>query len=249
MGCRRFRQGRVNQVSQQDKDIRVSDADRDSVVKELGEHASVGRLTLTELEERASKALEAKTRGELDALTSDLLDSGSLAVQPEAKRHRGVRWLVSVLGSAGYKARSRAVGTINAISILGGAEIDLRNAEIEGGRLTVNTFAVLGGADIFVPDAIEVDVGGIFVLGGVDEHGTARSPHPGAPTVRLRGFAVLGAANLYRVPPEMRDLPAREVRANLPSERGWGDFEPGEIGDKRRGQLGQGGPQGQAGQH
>jgi hypothetical protein len=239
----------VNQVSQQDKDIRVSDADRDSVVRELGEHASVGRLTLAELEERSGKALEAKTRRELDSLTSDLPGAGNAGSQPEAKRRRGVRWLVSILGSATYRARSSAVGTINSIAILGGGEIDLRNAEIEGGRLTINTFAVLGGADIFVPDSIEVDAAGIFILAGVDEHGTARAPRPGAPTVKLRGFAVIGAANLYRVPPEMLNRPVREIRASLPSERGQGDFELGEIGDTRRGQLGQGGPGGQAGQH
>jgi hypothetical protein len=232
----------VNQVSQHGKDIRASDADRDAVVRELGEHASVGRLTLAELEDRAGKALEAKTRSELEALTSDLPDSGTLAVQPEEKRRRGVRWLVSILGSAGYRARSRAVRTINVISILGGAEIDLRNAEIEGAKLTINTFAVLGGADIFVPDTIEVDAGGIFILAGVDEHGTARSPYPGAPTVRLRGGAVIGAANLYRVPPEMRDLPTREIRARLPSERSSGRLEFGEIENGRRGQIREGGP-------
>jgi len=122
-----------------------------------------------------------------------------------------------------------ATGTINVITILGGAEIDLRNAEIEGGRLTINTFAVLGGADIFVPDTIEVDAGGVFILAGVDEHGTARSPHPGAPTVKLRGYAVIGAANLCRVPPELLDRPVREIRESLPSEN--------EIGQSNRAQI------------
>jgi len=85
----------------------VSDADRDSVVRNLGEHASVGRLTLAELEDRASKAPEAKTQGELDALTSDLPGAGSIAAESAGKRPRGVRWTVSVLGSAVYKARAR----------------------------------------------------------------------------------------------------------------------------------------------
>jgi hypothetical protein len=223
-------------VSEQDKDIRVSDADRDSVVRELGGHASVGRLTLAELEERASKALEAKTRSELDTLTSDLPDAGQPTAQPEAKPRRGVRWLVSILGSARYKARFHVVRTINTFSILGGAEIDLRNAEIEGGALTINTFAVLGGADILVPDSIEVDSAGIYILAGVDELGTARRPYPGAPTVKVRGFALLGGVHLYRVPPEMRDLPAQEIRTRLTQERAHGR-EIGATGNDRRGQL------------
>jgi hypothetical protein len=202
----------------QGKDIRVSDADRDSVVRALGEHASTGRLTLAELEDRTGQALAAKTQSELDVLTSDLpAVSATAAVAAATPRPRGVRWLVSILGSAVYRPRARAAGTINAITVLGSAEIDLRNAEIDGGQLTINAFALLGGADIFVPDAIEVDTGGVFILAGVDEHGTARRPHPGAPTVRLRGYAVLGAANLYRVPPALLDRPVRELREALPS--------------------------------
>jgi hypothetical protein len=77
---------------------------------------------------------------------------------------------------------------------------------------------VLGGADIFVPDSIEVDAAGIFILAGIDEHGTARAPRPGDPTVKLRGFAVIGAANLYRVPPEMLNRRSgRSARASRAS--------------------------------
>ena len=55
-----------------DDSIRVSDAERDATVKTLGDHAAVGRLTLDELEDRAGRALAAKTRGELATLTGDL---------------------------------------------------------------------------------------------------------------------------------------------------------------------------------
>ena len=45
--------------------------------------------------------------------------------------------------------RFRAVGSINAVAIMGGDEIDLREAEIEGGELTLNVFTLMGGATIF----------------------------------------------------------------------------------------------------
>ena len=210
---------KVDDVNDRDKDLRVSDAERDAVVKVLGDHASVGRLTLDELEDRSSKALEAKTRAELDTLTTDLPDLESTPGQPISQQRRPVRWLVSILGGAVHAGRSRAAGTINAIAILGGGEIDLRNAEIQGGELTINSFAVLGGPDIFVPDTIDVDAGGICILGGIQEHGSARSPRPGAPVVKLRAFAVLGGANIYRVPPEMRGRPTREIRRSAMAER------------------------------
>jgi Domain of unknown function (DUF1707) len=230
--------GKVNEVSERDRDLRVSDAERDAVVKTLGEHASVGRLTLDELEDRSSKALEAKTRGELDALTRDLPDGGTPVAQ--TKQRRPVRWMVSILSGATFSGRSRAVGTINALAILGGGEIDLRNTQIEGGELSINSFAILGGPDIFVPDTIEVDHTGFMIIGGIDDHGPVRTPRPGAPVVKVRAFGVLAGANIYRVPPELRDLSARQIRKRLHHERdviGPGDRRSlgGGFGDRRGG--------------
>ena len=59
-------------MSEPDDSLRVSDAECDAVLRALGEHAAEGRLTLDELEDRAGRALSAKTRGDLAALTSDL---------------------------------------------------------------------------------------------------------------------------------------------------------------------------------
>lgn len=52
--------------------IRVSDAERDQAVAELGEHFQAGRLTLEEFDERSDLALRAKTGNELVALFTDL---------------------------------------------------------------------------------------------------------------------------------------------------------------------------------
>ena len=76
------------------------------------------------------------------------------------------------------RGRFRAVGSINAIAIMGGDEIDLREAEIEGGELTLNLFAIMGGANIYIPDSIEVEVGGFSLMGGNTEIGSVRSRAP-----------------------------------------------------------------------
>jgi len=52
--------------------LRVSDADRDAVVTELGGHFQDGRLDQAELEDRAGRALRARVRGDLDVLLADL---------------------------------------------------------------------------------------------------------------------------------------------------------------------------------
>jgi hypothetical protein len=52
--------------------MRVSDADRDAVVTELGEHFGQGRLDQAEFDERMTQALAARTEGDLDGLLADL---------------------------------------------------------------------------------------------------------------------------------------------------------------------------------
>jgi len=201
-------------VSEPDDSLRVSDAERDVVLRTLGDHAAVGRLTLDELEERSGRALAAKTRGELATLTSDLpREAGQAsAVSPVPSRKKPVRWMVAIMGGSHRRGRFRAVGSINAVAIMGGDEIDLREAEIEGGELTVNLFALMGGSNIYVPDSVEVEVGGFSFMGGHEEVGSERPPRPGAPLIRIRVYALMGGATIYRLPPQARGVGLKEAR-------------------------------------
>jgi hypothetical protein len=52
--------------------MRASDADRDAVLADLSEHFQAGRLTAEEFDERAGRALAARTWGELKDLLRDL---------------------------------------------------------------------------------------------------------------------------------------------------------------------------------
>jgi Domain of unknown function (DUF1707)/Cell wall-active antibiotics response 4TMS YvqF len=210
-------------MSEPDDSLRVSDAERDVVLRTLGDHAAVGRLTLDELEERSGRALAAKTRGELATLTSDLpREAGQAsAPSPAPAPRKPVRWMVAILGGSHRRGRFRAVGSINAVAILGGDEIDLREAEIEGGELTLNLVAVLGGENIYVPDSVEVEVGGFSLMGGHEEIGTARPPRPGAPVIRIRAYNLLGGTSVYRLPPQARGVSLSEARRLAKSaERG-----------------------------
>jgi len=53
-------------------DLRVSDAERDAVVTELGEHFQRGRLDQAEFDERVTKALSARTGRDLGGPLADL---------------------------------------------------------------------------------------------------------------------------------------------------------------------------------
>ena len=201
-------------MSEPDDSLRVSDAERDAVLRTLGDHAAVGRLTLDELEERSGRALAAKTRGELATLTSDLPREAGQAseLSPVPSRKKPVRWMVAIMGGSHRRGRFRTVGSINAVAVMGGDEIDLRDAELEGGELTLNLFALMGGSNIYVPDSVEVEVGGFSLMGGHEEVGSERPPRPNAPLIRIRVYALMGGATIYRLPPQARGVGLKEAR-------------------------------------
>ena len=57
-------------------EMRVGDAEREAAAAEIREHFASGRLNQDELDERLSAAFAAKTRGDLNALFTDLPSSG-----------------------------------------------------------------------------------------------------------------------------------------------------------------------------
>jgi hypothetical protein len=86
-------------------DLRVSDADRDRALSELGEAFRVGRITADEFDQRSGQALRARTGKDLTALLVDLpLDAhaASRAIVPEPAKHAiAVR---SVMGASAFCA-------------------------------------------------------------------------------------------------------------------------------------------------
>jgi Domain of unknown function (DUF1707) len=68
--------------------LRASDAERDTVVTELGEHFGQGRLDRAEFDERMTQALAARTEGDLDALLADLPSARETASPPRTRPQR-----------------------------------------------------------------------------------------------------------------------------------------------------------------
>ncbi|HEY8474427.1 MAG TPA: DUF1707 domain-containing protein [Natronosporangium sp.] len=192
--------------------LRVSDDERQQVVEALGEHAAVGRITLGEFEERVAKAYAATTRADLDALTEDLPAlSESPPPAPRTAERKTSRWFLAILGGSTRRGK-RLAEQVNVVSIMGGDEIDLRDAVIEGDELTINAFSLMGGPNIYIPDTMDVIISGSGILGGDDERGSQRPPRPGAPVIRIRSFAIMGGLTVWRLPQEAHTLRLREAR-------------------------------------
>jgi DUF1707 SHOCT-like domain len=173
-------------------ELRVSDADRETAVARLREAGGEGRLTLEELAERVERADAARTRGELEAVTSDLpLAPGA----PAEQRPRG--WIVAVMGGAARKGRWRPPRRTYVLTVMGGAELDLREAELAE-DVTITAVAIMGGVGITVPEGVSVDLSGFALMGANGAPSDKLPPLPEAPAIRVRAFALMGGVGIER---------------------------------------------------
>ncbi|TDC47219.1 DUF1707 and DUF2154 domain-containing protein [Jiangella ureilytica] len=200
--------------------VRASDAEREQVVQALSEHATTGRLTLAELEERIGQAYTAVTRDDLARLTADLPSpTGELApaattqpVPSGGQRRSATRWIVAFMGGTEKRGRWRAAERINAIAVMGGHDIDLRHAELDSDETTIVAISVMGGMDIYVPDTIDVEVGGFSLMGGTGERGSRRPARAGAPRIKVLAYNLMGGIDVWRLPEEAKDISLKQAK-------------------------------------
>jgi hypothetical protein len=189
-------------------EIRASDAEREAVVQRLSEDAATGRLTLDELEQRIGLAYAATTRGELAKLTADLPQQAAVPT----RRLKPTKWVVSVMGGTEKRGRWRVGERLTSVAFMGGNDIDLRHAEIDADEVTIVALAVMGGMDIYVPDTVEVHVGGFAFMGGNGEKGSSRAPRPGSPRIRILAYSLMGGIDVWRLPEEARGVSLRQAK-------------------------------------
>jgi hypothetical protein len=83
---------------------------------------------------------------------------------------------------------------INAVAVMGGVEIDLREAVLQPGVTEIECFALMGGIEIRVPPSVRVETDGIAIMGGFEDHVLLpATSDQNAPTVRVTGVAIMGA--------------------------------------------------------
>jgi class 3 adenylate cyclase len=213
-----------------DGDRPVSDDERERVVAVLKGACGQGRLTLDEFSERVGTAYGARTAADLALAAADLpglypepapvqwpaptgppsMPAPAPAGWPAPRAGREpTRWIVGIMSGSHRKGRFRLREQTNALAIMGGCVLDLRNAEVEGAEVVINAIAVMGGIDIIVPEGIEVDLSGIAIMGGKDASRVRADVPllPGAPLIRVRAFAFWGGVSVRSKP-----LTGREQR-------------------------------------
>jgi hypothetical protein len=174
---------------------------------------------LAEFDERVTAAYAAKTRDELAPLTADLgvtvvlpsaaVAAGSPAVAGiPAPPSVGIAWeqvpstgaevrsTIAVLGGDDRRGRWRPARRSVAVAVMGGVDLDLREASLPPDVLEITAVAVMGGIEITVPEGVAVELHGLSLLGGRSVR-TADVPlRSGAPVIRVRGYALMGGIDI-----------------------------------------------------
>ena len=178
--------------------LRASDADRDRAASVLNGAMAEGRLTVDEHADRLSALYAAKTHAEIVPLLDDL-PARATAAPPAARSSGEVSHIVAILSGASRKGSWTAPSAMNIVTVLGGVELDFREATLPAGEITLSAVCILGGVEITVPPEMHVIDNGVAILGGREVSADSdESAQPGAPVLRLSGFCLLGGVEVKR---------------------------------------------------
>jgi hypothetical protein len=204
--------------------LRISDDDRHKVAEVLRTAAGEGRIDFEELDERLEATYAARTYADLVPITVDLPAQSTvgLPVHPAAaanaspvvaggatqERH------LAIMGGFERKGVWTVPQHLSVTCFMGGADLDLRQAQFAAREVVITVNAVMGGADIKVNPHTHVIMEGTGIMGGYSgpSDKTPVELDENSPVVRIRGFAIMGGVSVSRRPAPGGRFRRRELR-------------------------------------
>lgn len=199
------------------------EAARERVIAELAEHFAHDHLDTAEFEARLDLVYQARTLADLDRLQTDLPALASaeertrlsvpLATEDDVRNRQ---LLLAIMGGTERKGAWTPARHLDVLALMGGVELDFREAHFAPGVTRVNALAIMGGVEILVPPGVKVESEGVGIMGGFESFGQVGDDHPDTPVLRISGLALMGAVEIQqRLPGES----ARDARLRRREER------------------------------
>jgi len=178
--------------------VRPIEQVRERVVEALSEHFARDHLSLDELETRMARVYSATTPADVDALVADLpaLALGApVTVTPDAyaPTPKLKERLVAIMSGVVRRGLWKVPRRLRVVAIMGGVELDLRQAELPPGVTEITAFVLMGGLEIRVAPGVRLETDGVAIMGGFEDrvHDPGIAPAD-APVVRVTGIAIMG---------------------------------------------------------
>lgn len=177
---------------------------RERTIAELCRGFAEEHIDADQLQSRLDEAQRASTVDQLRALVADLpavptpqpvAVAGTQLAHPSQVSPQ--QTIVAVMAGACRKGAWTPSRQLNVIAVMGGAELDFREARMPPGITELNVFAWMGGVEVVVPPGVRVEMNGIALMGGFEEHmRTVEPPPPDAPVLRIGGFALMAGVEV-----------------------------------------------------
>lgn len=209
-------------------------ATRQEAIDALMEHFANDVLTVEEFERRVSAAHKAESLEDLRKLLTDLpsKELPALREDPEhplqprvepqvpASRVKERGFMVAALSGFSRKGRWIPARKTYSFAVMGGLELDFREALLPPGETEVWIFSLMGGAEIIVPPGLRVESDGVAILGGFEHRVDEEVQHdPTSPVLRIRGFAMMGGVEVTLRYPGESAREAKRRRRSVRKER------------------------------
>jgi hypothetical protein len=191
--------------------LRISDEERHKVAEILREAAGEGRIDLEELDERLEATYAAKTYADLVPITLDLpahrdqpagptrptapAGSSPLVVPGPASEHH-----LAIMSGLDRRGVWIVPEHMTVVALMGGANLDMREAKFAAREVVLTVNAFMGGAEIIVSPHVNIVIEGVGIMGGYSGPSSLVRAEldESSPTVRIRGVAIWGGVSVKR---------------------------------------------------
>ena len=181
--------------------VRPIEQTRERVVEALSEHFARDNLSLDELETRLARVYASTTAAEVDALVADLpaLAVGApVQVTPDeyAPTPKLRERLIAIMSGIVRRGLWKVPRRLRVVAVMGGVDLDLRQAELPPGVTEIRAFIFMGGLQVRVPPGARLETDGVAIMGGFEDRvHDPGAAGPDAPVVRVTGIAIMGGVD------------------------------------------------------
>lgn len=169
----------------------VSHKERDEVVHKLQQAFLDGQLEDSELEERISIALKARTKEQLYQLLKDIY-------QITVHQHNETQKETSLALFSGIERGGifHVPQKFRCMAVFGGSKIDFSKAIFSSLVTELRLTAVFGGIEIILPPKMRIFLNQRPIVGGIIAHFSKEELPSDAPSIHIRAAAILGGIEI-----------------------------------------------------
>lgn len=192
------------------------DVARERTIQALCHHYAHDRLTVEELDTRLSRAQQARSGGELDALLVDLpqlstvparVGDGGIVTAHEPGRlpaRRREERIAAIMSEAKRTGGWVVPEHLRVVAVMADVKLDLTEARL-GAHTVIDCSAWMAEVRVLVPPGVRLETAGGAVMGSFTERwGVDEQLASDAPVVRVTGLAVMAEVAVKVAAPDDR---------------------------------------------